>query len=502
MFLTSLPTQKLGARSLIVGVIVLLSSFLALGFYFLVHLLSLNHMPIWSILVMVSIMACLPLLWLTTWKNHRLCFLLTSFILLGGDFAPALTSPTVALITLPNFFYLLYLNRNSKIKFFLLPFILLSAMYFFSAFLLNVVSKPIMISYGMVLDLGWLSSLIGGMITYHIVYIPLMIYHLIQTDKPFFRSYNYILSLFINLIVIVGIFQFGMYLGGAYGEGLFRVSSIMRIATRLGPFIVISLPLLLCGLLDEPDIKKRTYWWVSIVLSLFIMLLTYTRGAVVAAVVLWAFLALSLFTSRSYRALLYFVISTLVICMWFFCLSQVFSLDFFTRFDSDKVESGWGKRLVMWKAYFNAIQLQGTSPLRSILHTMFGYGVFSERFYVFPLNRDAHNTFISTFNTFGLVGFCLYYIPYFWILFISTWGIFTAKVMAMRPRYAMASGILILFIASGLVHNKLYSPIESAYTWLLIGVLLREDLGSIFPIINRHKKYLPVTHKNTIGLKK
>ncbi len=432
-------------------------------------------------------MASVPLLWMYLWKKDSLCFIITAAIVLFGDTAPALTSPAVALITLPNFLRILYANRNSTIKFFLAPFFVIGATYFIGSFLINFIDKPIMISYGMVFMIGPLSSLIGAMIIYHLIYIPLSIYHLSKTNPNFLKNTIYYLSYFINLIVVVGVIQFFLHFSEMMGEGVFRVSSIMRIATRLGPFVVISIPLLMVGLQEEQKPKWRLYWWMSIIFSIFILLVTYTRGAIVAGVVLWICYLVSLVTSKQYKILGYLLFSSALLGGWFFFLAGVLDLDFFTRFDSHKIDSGMGKRYAMWNAYFDGIQLQATSGVRQFLHTLFGYGIFSERFFVYPLNRDAHNTFISTFNTFGGIGLILYYIPYFWFMGMSLIRIFTANPVHLRPRYSMTFALMFLFIISGVVHNKLYSPIESAYTWLLVGVLLKDDLVNIFPMVNHVK---------------
>jgi hypothetical protein len=446
--------------------------------FYIGPLLAPYGLPSWAFLIIECMTAAYPLIWLLLWKNHRLSFLLASLILLTGDFAPALSSPGAALITLPNFIYLLYLNRNSRIKYYLLPLLLLTTLYCFNALFLNFIGKPFQISYRLVIDLGLLGIFGGGMIVYHMMYLPLVIYHLACTDKDYFRTYSFILSILINVVAVIGIYQF---LISAIGVTGVRVSSIMRLSTRLAPFIVVSLPLLVSGLLDEKIPKLKIYWSISLALNMFLLMVTFTRGAIIAAGVLWLFLVVTLITSRSYKVLLYFCLGTASIVLLIAVLGYVLHIDYFFRFQAEYVESGMDKRESLWSVYLSGIGVEDTSFWRKLANTLFGYGWFSERAYLAALNPDTHNTFFSCFASFGLVGLVLYYIPYFWILFLSFVGSFKAKVLNMRPRYGMVCALLFLFIISGYVHNKLYSPIESAYVWVLIGILLRDELPLIFP---------------------
>lgn len=448
--------------------------------FFMGPLLAPYQFPPWAVLSLQALVASYPLIWLLTWNKHRLCFVLASVILLTGDFAPAISSPVVALITAPNFLYLLYKHRNSRIKYFLLPFILLGGLYFFSAFLLNFVGQPVQISYGLMVDLGWLSSFGGGLIIYHMIYMPMIVYHLACSDSGYFKSYMFTLSLLINLIALTGLYQF--FLNGLnLPEGsVYRAASIMRITTRLAPFIVVSLPLLITGLLKESGRNMRLYWWISIAMNVFLLMVTYTRGAIISAGVLWFFLLASLVASRSWKTLFQVVCLTLFLVTVVATMGHLLDLSFFTRFETERMESSMDKRFLLWDTYMNGIGVQHTSVYRSLANMLLGYGWFSERAFVSAINKDTHNTFFSTFATYGLVGMILYFWSYVWMLVLTFKHSLNASI-AMRPRYAMACALLVIFLLSGLVHNKLYSPIESAYTWLLIGVLLWEDLPTIFP---------------------
>ena len=94
---------------------------------------------------------------------------------------------------------------------------------------------------------------------------------------------------------------------------------------------------------------------------------------------------------------------------------------------------------------------------------------------------DPHDTFESQFRCFGLAGTAFYLIPSLWIMGVSFKGSLTRHIQSIRPRYAIAGVLLAAFFIFGMFHNKLYSPIESAYSWLLVFLLVFDELPQIFP---------------------
>jgi hypothetical protein len=206
-------------------------------------------------------LAMMPLLWLLLAKNHRVCLSLATLILLAGDMAPTLVSPIVALVTISNGLYLLWQHRHSQIRWILLPFMLLSVGYFVNAFLWDFIDRPVMVSYAMVVNLGWWGALGGGLLVYHLMYFFLTLYHVAVFDKDFLKGYVWILMGFINVVVLVGLLQSLMVIFGG-DDMVKRIPSIMRLATRLAPFIVVSLPIFIIQLLESPSKREKTFFVV------------------------------------------------------------------------------------------------------------------------------------------------------------------------------------------------------------------------------------------------
>ncbi len=451
-----------------------------LAFFALSHFLISNYFPAELTIALAAIIGILPIVWLYTAKRHRLCLTLTTIILLTGDFAPALISPVVLMLTLSNCGYLIYRHRRSAIRWFLLPFLLLTGLYFANSFLWGFVDDPVMITRGQILDLGWAGAFGGGLILYHIVYLFMAIYHLACEDKAFIKPYMIVLSVVINLVVVIGLAQFGASLF-SLGEAKFRIPSIMRLTTRLAPFVLTSLTLIVLNLLEKQSWGERSYWLLSLVMGLFLLLITQTRGAILGGGIIFAFLMLGFIRAhRQYWPHLMFgTLLLLGVGTVFFVLQG--DTSYLERFTPEMFQSGLGKREVMWDQFWLSIQYQNTSIFRQMVHLLFGYGWFAERFYVFPHNMDAHNTFLSAFTSYGIAGSVLYFGPMFYLLAISVKRSFNAIKINMRPKYAMTAGLILVFMVTGFVHNKLYSPIESAYMWIMLGLLLKDDLPELFP---------------------
>jgi hypothetical protein len=422
-----------------------------------------THIALWGLLTLI------PNMWFWFWKNTRVCFVLSTFILLLTDQAPFIGVPIAIACSFPNFLYLLHKHRHSHIRYFVFPYLFLSIYYIFTSIFLNFISKSIVISYVISVDIGIWGVFGGTVLVYYLMYFPLALYHFARYDQKFFSSYIFAFSIFINLICLVGIFQ-GLH-------GTVRVNSIMRKTTRLAPLLVIALPIFIKAFFKETGNKQRIYWGSTLIICIITLLLTSTRAALGPAAVLWGLLAASLLTSKSYRPFWMLIASTAFLAVIAYIASIFFNIDYLARFSDEGLEQGFQLRFTKVSLYLDWISSQNISSWETFLHTLFGYGWFSERAIL-----DPHNTFITCFSCFGLLGMVFYYVPYLWFLLLSLKQMFTASDFSTRPQYAMACGLMILFIFSGAVHNKMYSGIESSFTWLLIGLLLQGELLNIFPL--------------------
>lgn len=480
---TYILTQADNRNGLMLPLVALLGFVSVLIFmaYQLVYFLTPFNFPFWGIEILVLSVLALPLVWLHFWKNHRFCFVAASLILLVGDIAPPIFAPMALAITLPNFIYLLYLYRKSRIKYLLLPYLLISGIYFANSFLLNFIDNPIMVVDKLHVNIGFLGAFGGFLMVYFFMYFPLILYHFACQDRQFFQTSGFILSLIINFITLVGLFQFitDFLFFEIPDSGIIRIKSIMRRATRFGPFLASSLPILINGLLIAKTPQSKIYWWISIVLSVFMLLLTSTRGAIGAAGVIYVSLLFTFLLNRSFKTLGRMLLITLLLGALGGLLGHSLGINYFARFESEKIQTGLSKRQEIINIYTDLFESrQASSPgLVKAANILFGYGWFSER----DIGRDPHNTFLSAFSSFGLVGTCLFYIPMLWLLSFALRQTLKRERFDSRPEYGMVCAMIMFFLISGVVHNKLYSPIESAYVWLIIGVLLNQDLLKLFP---------------------
>ena len=457
-----------------------------------------SELPAWLVMPVWILSALMPLVWLLTWDKYRFCLVFSSCVILLGDYFSAFISLVVISMTFGNFVNLIVQHRHSKIRYYLLVYFLLSLIYFIAAFLLNFIDNPIIINKASKVtwysfQFGWLGALGGFSLVYHLMYLPLLIYHFCRNDMGFLRKYSYILSGLINVMALIGIYQFFFTSQAADPDSPFRVSSIMRLSTRYAPFVVISLVLLFNGLLESKTTREKLYWWFSILLNALVLLLTFTRGAILGAAVIYLFMMLGLFNKENMKTFLFFLGGSLAAGLIIALVGAYTDVDFFLRFQGVHLERGFDQRFYYSFLYLESIPYQATSFDRALLNLLFGFGWFSERLFVFP-KPDPHNTYLSAFASFGLVGGFLYYLPFLTTLLAGFWKSFTSKNIFMRPRYGLIAGLVFFYLVSGVGHNKFYSPIESAYTWICITLLL----APVLPALTDDKKILtpPDKHRN------
>lgn len=441
-------------------------------------------------LVLAVAIPAFPLLWLITWNNSRLCLVITTVLMLFGDMAAALCAPVIIAITLPNCLNLMARWRTTRLRYLAAPLVILGVLYFFTAFFMDVVSHPVQLTNRMQFDpgfpplvLGWMGSLLGFTIVYPLIYIPFLLYDLSIHDSEFRNRYLLGLGLIVNIILLIGIVQF-VQAGGLSGVP-FRVSSIMRLPTRLGPFIVVFLALNSILLMEAKRRITMLYWLGTLLMGVLVLFMTQTRIAIVAAALLVLMLFVALIASRNTRLVKRFIVAGVVMLMVLGGIMATGKVDFLSRFDSSKLESGRDSREQIMKDYEAGANLENVTSFQKTVHFLFGFGMFREREFA---HFNLHDTLACCLSVFGAVGVAFYYLPYLaisWVSFVKT---FKAKPLEKRPRFAMACTVLLIFFLTGAFHNKLYSPIETAFIWLTAGLLLWDELPGLFNTEARHRE--------------
>jgi hypothetical protein len=426
---------------------------------------------------MVIVIPLIPLFWLASWNNSRLCLVTATLLIIFGDAFSAICAPAIIGATLPNCLNLLIRWRVSKLRYLVATLLILGFLYFFASFFLGFVSHPVQLTNRMQFDpgfpplmLGWVSSLLGFTIVYPLIYFPFLLLDVSVKHPDFMKRFVWGLSLIFNGILLYGILQY------IQAGGMIRVSSIMRLPTRLGPFIVIFMAFLSTSLLESRGRLKTGYWLVTLILSIIVLFMTQTRIAIAALILLAGMLFVSLITSKSWNLVRRFIIGGVLMFGVTSLLIGTGKMDLLDRFDSSQMESGNSSRDKIMSDYEAGTNLQNVTDFQKAGHFLFGYGMFREREFA---HFNLHDTIACCLSVFGAVGLVLYYLPYLAIAWIFMLKTFTAKIVMTRPRFAMACSTILTFFMTGAFHNKLYSPIETAYIWLMAGFILHEELPEL-----------------------
>ncbi len=436
---------------------------------FLIDALGLSpkiHMLLGLVLPMV------PVFWFLSWNNSRLCLIIYTLLIFFGDAFSALCAPALMAATLPNCIYLMLRWRNTRLRFLVAPLLLLGLIYFFTAIAMGSVEIPIQLTNRMQFDpgfpaltLGWASSLLGLTIVYPLIYIPCLLYELYVNHPLFLKRFLLCLSVVFNGILLYGVFQF------IQAGGMIRVSSIMRLPTRLGPFIVVFLTFV-CTQLVLSKGKRKLYWLSTGLLGLVVLGMTQTRIAIVALGLVVIMAALSLLVTRSWRQLKQFTVGCLLVFVPL-ALLLCATPELGERFSPGQIESGNNSREKIIQDYQAGINLENVTRFQTVTRFLFGYGMFRERQLA---HFNLHDTLACALSVFGLVGTILYYSPYLLITGVLLFKTLNTPHLPHNFRYAMACSGFLVFFLTGAFHNKLYSPIETAYVWLVAGFVMDLDL--------------------------
>lgn len=427
-------------------------------------------------LVMAVAVPMIPLFWLFSWNNSRICLVVSTLLILFGDAFSALCAPAIIGATLPNCLHLMARWRMTRLRYLVGPLLILGFLYCFVSVFLGFIEYPVQLTNRMQFDpgfpalsLGSISALLGFTIVYPLIYFPCLLYDLSVNHPQFFKRFLFFLSFVLNGILLYGVFQF------VQAGGNIRVSSIMRLPTRLGPFIVIFMTFL-CTQVTEAKGKLLVYWLLTLLLSLVVVAMTQTRIAIVALGLLAVMSFMSLAATRSWELILRFLVGGMILLALAGGFTVFGNPEVLKRFDSSQIESGNSSREKIMADYQAGIDLQNVTRFQKISHFFFGYGMFRERQLA---HFNLHDTFACCLSVFGAVGVVFYYVPYLAITGVSLIGIFTARPLNRSIRYAMACCALLIFFLTGAFHNKLYSPIETAYIWLIAGFILKEELPGL-----------------------
>jgi hypothetical protein len=431
-------------------------------------------------LVLTVAVPIIPLFWLFSWNNSRLCLIISTLLIVFGDTFSALCAPAIIGATLPNCISLMVRWRVSKLRFLVAPLLILGFFYFFISIFLGFVEYPVQLTNRMQFDpgfpalfLGWIGSLLGFTVVYPLIYFPCLLYDLSSNHPAFFKRFLVYLSFVMNGILLYGVFQF------IQAGGDIRVSSIMRLPTRLGPFIVVFMTLL-CANLIEAKGKMLIYWVITLLLSLVVLAMTQTRIAIIALGLVAAMLFLSLIVTKSWLLVKRFMLGSGLLLSAAILFTLFGNPDMLKRFDSSQIESGNSSREKIMADYQAGINLENVTYFQKTTHFLFGYGMFRERQLA---HFNLHDTLACCLSVFGVIGTIFYYVPYLTITWVSFIKSVTSRPLKYSVRYGMACCAMLIFFLTGAFHNKLYSPIETAYIWLIAGFILQEELPKLLGAI-------------------
>jgi len=256
----------------------------------------------------------------------------------------------------------------------------------------------------------------------HLLIYLWIILSVYNTRQRYLKLFD--VSIFVGLLVsIYGIFQkFGLYFWVVLETGDERVYSTLGNAAFLAGYLLINIFLALYLSSKKKSLNWRVFYFSAIIINLFVLFSTATRGALVglfAAVVVMFLFALIFYRAKRVR-----LISGLILLLVILGSLSVFMLKdtwlvknnlALRRISQISLEEGTTKsRLLLWKMSWRASQDR----------FLFGYGdnnliIPLDRYHDFELKEDwfdsSHNQFFDELLAHGIIGLIAYLLFLFFV---------------------------------------------------------------------------------------
>lgn len=192
---------------------------------------------------------------------------------------------------------------------------------------------------------------------------------------------------------------------------------------------------------------KLLEMFTNLVLLSVITLATLSKsGIVILALII--FIGIILYLKEDFKKRIYHILAFLLLFIIALFIFKDLALTiigrFFTKFDSNIINSLFTGRIDIWKAYCNLI-------FSSPLNFLYGCGIFSKYAYVPAMGRDRahHNLYIFLLHKFGIIGIVLL------ILIIRE---FIVSAKKQKPRFINYLP-LIYFLIEGFCDNAFMQPL-------------------------------------------
>ena len=416
-------------------------------------------------------LAMLPFSWVIFWKKSHWLLILVTYGMILGDVAASVVAPFLLSVTSPDCLRLMWKYRRHPMLWLVSPFILMAVLYIPGSALVGVSDQPLAMTRDMIysmgvpqLHLGPAALALGVMILYPIIYIPLLVLEVHKTRPKFLYTFIIISSVLINLIALGGVLEFIQS-----PDKSIRVASIMRLPTRLGPFLLVFTAVCFPLVFRKQKWQSTAYWAFSVLLNSVVIFMTFTRIAIAVMVLLVGVYAFMFFLSGYKELLKKMAIGVIGVAIVGLASASASGANFLERFDPDNVGKGNEDRDLIHEDWWDAALAENISPSIAVLHNIFGWGIFRERNLA---HFNIHSTPLCVFAATGGLGFFLYFLPYGIISAYIVQRLWVSHTLETRLLNSSAGGVILSFLTTGLYHNKFYSPIETGFIWLMAVVLL------------------------------
>jgi tetratricopeptide (TPR) repeat protein len=265
-----------------------------------------------------------------------------------------------------------------------------------------------------------------------------------------------------------------------------RISSTFGNPNFTGGFLAITLPLSIAYYLNSINKKKLVYFFIFLI-GFIVLLLTRSRGAIIASALSFLFMGgiltfgkfKDLLEKRKYFAFLGFV-AILVIVIFFLIDSG--SENLAKRFsETSPAEGSLFFRLKIWESVLNLIRhnfLFGTGI--GTFQIYFPQYAFTDFYKVVPIGNLLHaeNEYLEIWSEMGIVGLGLF----LWIIC----GVFYKAYKFIRTKAELKQKVLVIGLLSGTVAGLIQGLVcvslrltgPDFFFWLSISLLLALILNS------------------------
>lgn len=281
--------------------------------------------------------------------------------------------------------------------------------------------------------------------------IYILVYNIIADDEQYTSKIINVILYSSYIPLAIGVFQYITNNGTLFSQGYYRVQSTFVHPNPFAFYLVVIITTLLMTISKKE--KYPLFKLILLLLSIFELITTYTRGAWLGLLLI---ITLLILFSNSKKRSVYFII---LICLVVFIISFSVVLKRFDNLFSNRVDqSSLAFRISLWS---KALSMIGN-------RLIIGYGLGSFSRYstsIIGFKTEAHNEYLRILFETGIFGLLEYLVLYFLTLKLLFRQI---KLHNKKSLYVFVLVISFLFMSFG--DNIADNLVSQLYLWSLIAI--------------------------------